>query len=1249
MRRRLRYRSVPALACVAVLALPAPLATAAEAPVVPSATAPAMARATADAPAVQRVPPGTHTITLITGDVVTTRQSAGAGSSGGTVLVTGPDGGPAEAHVTEAGGDLYVYPDAALPYVAQGTLDRRLFDISGLVAAGYDDAGRDRLPLIVSYRSGSAGPRRSAPPAGTTRFRDLDSLHGAVLAQDRARAADFWAAVTGPSGSRAALGREEGVFGRGIAHIWLDGKVTADLADTTAQIGAPEVWAGGDTGEGVDVAVLDTGADTGHPDLKDRIAAARSFVPDEDVEDRNGHGTHVASTVAGTGAASGGKERGVAPGASLHIGKVLTDEGWGQDSWIVAGMEWAARDQHAKVVNLSLSTSTPSDGTDPLSEAVNRLSAETSTLFVTAAGNTGTPDSIGGPGAADAALTVGAVDATDSVAYFSSQGPRVGDGALKPEITAPGVDVLAARSRYAPEGTGGYQTLSGTSMAAPHVTGAAALLARAHPELSGGQLKDLITSTSVPTPRYDAFQGGSGRLDAAAAVRATMFASATAYAGRVPGGGSGSAVRRPVTYTNTTAAPVTLTLSVAAPNAPAGLFDLSADRVVVPAHGSAGVTVTIDAARAPGNGRYSGQILAADPTGQPVAHTAVSLGDVAHKLKLVLRDAHGDPMPGVVQVLKSGEYDPMFFVVDESGTAEAFLPDEMYSVLAFKAVRGVHGSRSLGMALLGDPEVSLDRDTTVTLDAAKTRRIDMTTPRRSETTYQRLEYNRSMGGAVWRDFLETRTAYDSLWAQPTTEPVRHGDFHLAARWRKEEPALSVSTASTDFTDVLRQAAVTPLPAGRRTLSAVLAGDGATADYAGLDARGKAVVVRRTDEVGDNEQARAAAAAGARLLLVVNDQPGRQLRDYGSDPFTPAPLDVALLSPDEGEKLTDQVRRGRNTLTVTSVPASPYVYDLMQTWHNEIPADMVVRGGPHNLARIDVSFDSPDPTRGGGEYRFDWPSYSDWGIGTTMREPVNGHRTDWVSTTGDNRWGQEAYVDNLLYEIEPRRVYRAGSRQTQEWFRPVARPYLNDNYKSPSRTGNRLSADIPGWGGGDHVGMSMDYERTRQTLTLFQASTVLGRGTTTVVAGDAPSAGSLPYRLVVENSRDATVSPYSPSVRTEWSFTSKAPAADTHAVLPLLQLDYVIATDGVGRTSRHTGLAVTARHLPGATGAGRVDRLTVEVSYDDGHRWQRLRERDRGRFVLDAPRGAAYVSLRVGAGDTAGNAVTQTVSRAVGLR
>jgi subtilisin family serine protease len=392
------------------------LTTAVAALVVLTATGPAAA--TADPPVTTTAPnaaprsAAVRTVTLITGDKVTVTTIGGTDS---VTSVTDPHGRAAGAHVMTVGADTYVYPDAAVPYLASGALDEQLFDVSTLLKDGYDDQRSDRLPLIVTYTDAAARARSTKTPDGARRTLTLSSVQGAAISADHARAADFWSSLTGteetPAGARAAAGAgaSGGRLADGIAKVWLDGKVKATLSDTTAQIGAPEVWDGGDTGQGVDVAVLDTGIDAGHPDFAGRIAETQSFVPDQDVTDRNGHGTHVASTVAGTGAASGGVEKGVAPGASLHIGKVLANDGTGNDSWILAGMEWAARDQHAKVISMSLGGD-PTDGTDPLSQAVNRLSEETGALFVIAAGNSG-PEAytVGAPGAADDALTVGAV------------------------------------------------------------------------------------------------------------------------------------------------------------------------------------------------------------------------------------------------------------------------------------------------------------------------------------------------------------------------------------------------------------------------------------------------------------------------------------------------------------------------------------------------------------------------------------------------------------------------------------------------------------------------------------------------------------------------------------------------------------------------------------------------------------------------------------------------------------------------
>jgi subtilisin family serine protease len=1219
-----------------------------------TASVPSVARSNgADSPAAastsDRVPDGDHSVTLITGDVVTTRQSSGThGRTGGIVSVRGADGRPVQTHILTSDDDLYVFPESVLPFVAKGTLDRQLFNITDMIADGYDDAHLDRLPLIVSYTHSADSRRKAAArPDGATRVRTLDGINGAALTADRS--ADFWKSVAGPTPSDAARKQTTApAFAGGIAHIWLDGLVHADLADSTTQIGAPQAWADGNTGKGVDVAVLDTGIDAGHPDLTDRVANRQSFVPDENTDDHFGHGTHVASIIAGTGAASGGKEKGVAPDARLDIGKVLDDSGSGQTSWVLAGMEWAAVDQHAKVINMSLGDGQASDGTDPLSQAVDTLSARTGALFVVAAGNAGAPDTISAPGASNQALTVGAVDSRDSLAGFSSQGPRV-DGALKPEITAPGVDILAANSQFDGNGEGAYQTMSGTSMATPHVAGAAALLAAAHPELTGGQLKDLLASSSHQTPQYDAFQAGSGRLDVAAAAHAGVFATATAYAAQVPQN-SGGGVQRPVTYTNTTDKPVTLALSVEAAHAPAGVFRLSASQVVVPAHGSAAATVTIDGSGVTNDGRYTGQILARTTAGKVAAHTAVSLGDVEHRLTMKFKDAQGRPMSGVVELLRSGDDVPQFIVIDDSGTGQMFLPNDVYSVLSFKTVQGVHGPHSWGMALLGDPDVRLDRDTTVSLDASRIDRIDITTPQRTETTYQRLDYTRLMGNQIWRDYMETQTNYDSLWAQPTTHKVTHGDFYLSARWRKEQPALSVSTKTTDFTDVLRQDGVTPLPKGSAKLPLIFAGQGASTDYAHLDVRGKAVVVRRNDDVSDMEQATAAIGAGAKLMLVVNNVDGRGFRSYNA-PFssTPVRLDVGLLSTDEGEKLVRQAQTRGASVTANSAPVSPYVYDLDQTWHNEIPGRMVVQGNSKNLARIDETFDSPAPGSTGGEFRYDWPVYNDWAIGAMMPEPVRGKRTDWVSTGPLNSWSQSAYADGLVFEAGPKTFYRAGSTQSEEWFKPIERPYLNDVYSMPTRKGDHLYIDVPAWGSHDHVGMNQLDGEAMQRQTLYQGTTQLGTGTFTNVSGDAPGAGKLPYRLVVTSKRDVAFTPYSSSTRTEWDFTSKATADGSDAVLPLVQIDYEVGTDSAGRAGRHDTLSVAAAQLPEAVGAGRIGEVTLEMSYDGGTTWHRATRNHDGRYRLNAPKKASYVSLRASAKDSAGNAVHQTVIRAFGLR
>jgi Subtilase family/PA domain len=1198
---------------------------------------------------------GSHTVTLITGDKVT----IGAAADGTTVrTVQGPHGTAVPFVRTVIGGATYVYPNAALPYVSQGILDDQLFNVTKLIADGYDDAHTGELPLIVRYTDTAARARTKPNVTGATVVRPLASVRGAAVVEKRAKAAGFWSSLTAGAASRRSGAP---AFAGGVAKVWLDGKVTADLADSTAQIGAQKVWQGGNTGQGVNVAVLDTGVDAGHPDLAGQITTTASFVPyEEDATDYNGHGTHVASTIVGTGAASDGKEKGVAPGARLDVGKVLDAEGSGQDSWIIAGMEWAARQQHAKVISMSLGGG-GTDGTDPMSASVDRLSAETGALFVIAAGNGG-PHSIGAPGAADSALTVGAVDSADKLAEFSSQGPREGDGGLKPEITAPGVDILAARSQFV-RGSGYYTTMSGTSMATPHVAGAAALLVAAHPGWTGQQLKQALVSSVKATPSYTPYQAGAGRVDVLAAVHATVFATVAAYSGfhawpQKPG----ETDVKQVTYTNVGDDAVTLDLKIDAASAPAGLFGLSADRVTVPAHGTSAVTLTAELDRLPVEQQVSGMINATDSAGVVRAHTLIGAGREGQRqnLTVVAKDRSGKPLAcrddqGGCLLLLAGKGRFASLRLDESGTGTIRLPAGDWSGWVDAQVQGVSGPHSLGMARLGFGDVTLDRDRTVTLDASAARRVRAYVPQQATSSEVRLDTIRSWGTSGTEGYSAVASsvlpndAYDSVWALPTGKKVTDGDFEFGARFRLEQPALTVGTTSRTYDDLRVKRAATPLPAGTGKLTAVLGGDGSEAGLAGHDVRGKAVVVRRSDTVQISDQAKNAAAAGAELLLVVSDGVGR-LDPWDENPWSPdspAPVTVATLTADEGTELIAALARGSLPLTVTSHPTTDYLYDVVHHWAGAVPANPSFTSSPRDLARVDVSFRNH---RQGKALEFRSDVWHGWVDGNMVATTAQGERADWV--TADATWTDDAIIlgetGQHLLDVGH---YAAGTVSGLHWFGPIQRPRMGPMGYTPVRYLDTVYLPAPGWGdSGTHVGDAYGNFDVKDHEALYQGDRLLNWGNSEFLAVPKLAAQSLPYRLVVDNDRGSWAGPYSTHTLTEWDFTSEATGVEQAQTLPLIQLDYAVDTDRAGRARRHTRLTVTASHLPGVTASIRPP--TLEVSYDDGRTWQRttpVHHRDGWRITLRAPGTATFVSLRATARDGAGNGVSQTITRAFGLR
>ncbi|GAB1510579.1 S8 family serine peptidase [Actinophytocola sp. KF-1] len=1169
-------------------------------------------RATADtgsAPAVAV----THRVTLVTGDSVEYTDSGGGHRSVAVRAAPRPGGAPVTFEVLGDRDDYYVIPSDAEPHLVSGLVDRSLFDVADLVRDGLDDARSGALPVIVDY-PGSVGRRaltgRADALPGVARVVPVATTGTAGVEVDRRRAADFWAAVTRRPG---------------IARLALDRTVRPVLDQSVPMIGAPRAWAAGLDGTGVTVGVVDTGVDLGHPDLAGVVTASANFTEEPDVTDGSGHGTHVASTIAGSGAAAAGRYKGVAPGAKLVVAKVFDASESATETQVMAGMEWAAT-HGARIVNLSLGGA-PTDGTDPISALVDELTARTGALFVVASGNLGGDRSVTSPGAATTALTVGAVDKRDVLAEFSGKGPRLGDAAVKPEIVAPGVAIAAARAAGTAMGSPvdeHYTAASGTSMATPHVAGAAAILAQQHPDWPAARLKDALVSTAHDVGRQW-YEQGAGRVDVGTATGSTVTGTGTLALGEL----AATPVTGTVRYGNDGTSPVTLRLTLAVRGwnglpAPAGAVRLDATAVTVPAGAEAAVAVTVDPALGE-SGAYGGVLTATSDDGAVALRTPVSYykPTPTGPITVRMRDSAGNPVTNrfaaVFNEAAGAGNDPLgpdpLRIVPLDTASE--VPRGTYSVSG--TVREDTLTRHRWTALSATEVPVTGADAVVRLDARDAVPVGVTTPTPTEQRDRTVALRRHLPGVAtfveWQFVIGADATYE-VYATPAA-PARRGTVSFQDYWTLADRQVSLRVRGGEFLDPLYDTStIGRVPPGNRTLPLVFAGDGTAEDVAAADVRGKLALVAVPDPGAvanpaavAAQAARAAADtladAGSAGVVTYVDVPGAL--PIAGLPTTPVPQ--FALGHAEGARL--RARAGKGPVAMDLAVRSPrFMYNLSYFDDNGIPAAhvrpvdldaLVPVATAYHADRADVGFAKQwtayPPVPGSlAQRRTTWTGPARWTEYVGPADP----RVAWQRRTTQSVPGADLtmFAENVFRPGEPR-------RSEERWF---AAPLRNGALALqpdhpvlvPATTGPgwvRQCAFCRGGTSQDRFVPALHWmdSAAGHFVTIWQNGQQYFTTTATRLYRDGkevPPDASDPYRTFPVYTLSATPARYrltmvdtfpatqrggpslalyrlAPKTETTWEFTSRRPTgtvppgygcANRCAVQPLIQLDAQLGLD-----------------------------------------------------------------------------------------
>ncbi len=414
---------------------------------------------------------------------------------GGFSIMSGPD-----FKVERKRGTSYVYPQG----IDMKKFDKNIFNTSLQNSPGYRD--RENFQILVQE---------------SETLNQLEN-QGLISIESRFNSSDY--------ASVELLNDASTVFKQlsnsDTNEVDLNYRVKALNDDADDVLGGPKIRNNlGVNGSGITIAVLDTGVNSSHPDFQGRIVDQKDFTESNTVEDKNGHGTHVAGSALGDGSASSGQYAGTAPEASLMSVKVLEESGSGNLDTIISGIDYAANNS-ADVISMSLGGRLSTEYT-PLTSSVQNA-RDNGSVVIAAAGNDGYYNYTSVPAAIEGAIAVGATNDAKDVTSFTSKGPVPYDGRPKPEVAAPGVRITSAKYNTSQD----YTEKSGTSMSTPLVSGIAALALEENTGWTNEGLENALTASGSSNKldnSQNVFQVGTGVVNASRVVNPEITFSETSF------------------------------------------------------------------------------------------------------------------------------------------------------------------------------------------------------------------------------------------------------------------------------------------------------------------------------------------------------------------------------------------------------------------------------------------------------------------------------------------------------------------------------------------------------------------------------------------------------------------------------------------------------------------------------------------------------------------------------------------------